>query len=243
MAYEPRFYRDGSSAEGLVSFVVVNAETDLHISARTDLSREAAAIVARSRGELETYIAAHPRFGASYVPVEVEPGAPEIVRSMAEGARATGVGPMAAVAGAIAQRVAEGLSKSSPEIIVENGGDIYVMGHRDRTIAVWAADSPFSGKLGLRLHGEALPRAVCTSSGKIGHSVSFGRSDTVTVLAADGALADAAATALANRVRQADDIDPAIAFGRAIEGVSGVLVTVGDRIGAWGAVELVSLGE
>ncbi|MBN2823417.1 MAG: UPF0280 family protein, partial [Coriobacteriia bacterium] len=206
-------------------------------------SREAAAIVARSRGELETYIAAHPRFGASYVPVEVEPGAPEIVRSMAEGARATGVGPMAAVAGAIAQRVAEGLSKSSPEIIVENGGDIYVMGHRDRTIAVWAADSPFSGKLGLRLHGEALPRAVCTSSGKIGHSVSFGRSDTVTVLAADGALADAAATALANRVRQADDIDPAIAFGRAIEGVSGVLVTVGDRIGAWGAVELVSLGE
>ncbi|MDO9556076.1 MAG: UPF0280 family protein [Coriobacteriia bacterium] len=243
MVYEPRFYRENVAADGLVSFVVVNAETDLHISARRDLSGEARVLVAELRSGLESYIAAHPRFAESYVPLDVEPNAPEIVQAMVKGARAAGVGPMAAVAGAIAERVARGLFVYSSEVIVENGGDLYVVGATDRVIALWAADSPFTGKLGLRIHGDVLPVAVCTSSGRIGHSVSFGRSDTVTVLASDGALADAVATALANRVRDVGDIDAAIAFGRGIAGVTGVLVAVGDRIGAWGAVELVPLGE
>lgn len=243
MVYEPRFYRENVAAGGLVSFVVVNAETDLHIGARRDLSAEAAVLVAQLRGELESYIAAHPHYAETFVPLEVEPGAPEIVRAMAEGARAAGVGPMAAVAGAIAERVARGLEAYSPEVIVENGGDIYVIGAVDRVIALWAGDSPFSGALGLKLRADLSPVAVCTSSGRIGHSMSFGRADTVTVLASDAALADAAATGLANLVRGEADIDRAIAAGRAIDGVRGILVAVGERIGAWGSVELAPLGE
>jgi ApbE superfamily uncharacterized protein (UPF0280 family) len=243
MPYEPRLYRENAGGGDLVSFVVVNAETDLHISAQRDLSVEAHALVAKVRSTLESYISAHPRFAESYVPLEVEPGAPEIVRAMAEGARAAAVGPMAAVAGAIAERVARGLSEHSPEVIVENGGDLFVMGRSDRVIALWAGDSPFTGRLGLRVSGSMLPLAVCTSSGKVGHSTSFGRADSATVLAVDAALADATATALANLVRSEADIQRALAAAQAIDGVLGVLVAVGERIGAWGAVELAPLGE
>ena len=242
MAYEPRFYRQAGAAVGLVSFVVVDAETDLHISAVRDLSETAARLVAELRVPLESYIAAHPRFAESYAPLQVDAGAPEMVRAMADGAAAAGVGPMAAVAGAIAERVARGLAAHSPEVIVENGGDLYVMGTVDRVIALWAGASPFTGRLGLKLGAQMLPTAVCTSSGTIGHSTSFGHADTVTVLAPDAALADAAATALANLVRSEADIDRAIAAGRAIDGVLGIVVTVGERVGAWGAVELVPLG-
>ncbi|MDZ4655839.1 MAG: UPF0280 family protein [Coriobacteriia bacterium] len=243
MVYESRFYREKVAAGGLMSFTVVNAETDLHVSAQRDLSREATALVVELRGDVESYIAMHPRFAESYAPLEVESGAPEVVRAMAEGARAAGVGPMAAVAGAIAERVARGLARLSAEVIVENGGDLFVMGATDRVIALWAGSSPFASTLGLRVGASMLPVAVCTSSGTIGHSTSFGRADTVTVLAVDAALADAAATALANLVRGEADIERALAAGQAIGGVVGVLVMVGERIGAWGAVELVPLGE
>jgi len=243
MEYEPRLYRQDMAASDLVSFVVVNAETDLHIAAVRDLTAEAGDLVAALRADLEAYIASHPRFAESYVPVDVEPGAPEIVRAMVQGAEVAGVGPMAAVAGAVAERVARGLADHSSDVIVENGGDIFLMGARDRIIAVWAGDSPFTGTLGLRVPAAALPIAVCTSSGRIGHSTSFGRADTATVLAADAALADAAATRLANIVRDASDIERALDAGRRMPGVSGILITVGERIGAWGTVELVPVGE
>ncbi|MDI6901365.1 MAG: UPF0280 family protein [Anaerosomatales bacterium] len=243
MAYEPRTYRHTVSASGLQTFQVVRRETDLQISAVRDLTSEAVELVDALRADLERYIGRVPRFAESYAPLDVEPGASEIVRAMAAAAQAAGVGPMAAVAGAIAERVARGLAEKSPDVIVENGGDLYMMGAHPRTVALWAGTSPLSGRVGIAFDADRMPIAVCTSSGTIGHSQSFGRADTVTVIARDGALADAVATALANRVRDAGDVSAILRHAEGIEGVSGVVVILGDHLGAWGDVRLTRVEE
>ena len=242
MVWEPRDYRQRVAAEGLVGFEVVHAETDLHVSARTDLSAQARALVAELRAGIESYIAIHPRFAESFVPVQVEPDAPEVVRAMAEAAHAAGVGPMAAVAGAVAERVARGLCAHSPEVIVENGGDIYLCGRAVRRALLVAGDSPLSGAVAIELPAGALPAGVCTSSGRVGHSVSLGAAHAATVIAADGALADAVATAAGNLVHGPEDIERALGFALGVGGVRGVVIIAGDRIGAAGDVRLVRVG-
>jgi ApbE superfamily uncharacterized protein (UPF0280 family) len=155
---------------------------------------------------------------------------------------AAGVGPMAAVAGAIAEAVGRGLLAHSNEVVVENGGDIFLQTDEPALAAVYAGTSPLSLKVGLRVGGGGRPCAVCTSSGTVGHSLSLGRADAATVVARSGALADAAATAVGNRVGSRRDLAAAIEFGRRIPGVEGIVVIAGDRIGAWGGLEIVSLG-
>lgn len=241
MVYEPRTYRRAVAPADLVCFEVSVKETDLQICARRDLSDLAGDLVARARWELEEYIRAHPHFAETLVPFEVAETAPEIVRRMAEAATVARVGPMAAVAGAVAELVARGLAEESPEVIVENGGDVYLMGAHDRVLALWAGEAGVQG-VGLEISGGLMPIAVCTSSGKIGHSTSFGRADAVTVLARNAALADAMATALANHVQQPGDIDRAIEAARNITGVLGLVATIDGHIGAWGNIKLVSLG-
>jgi hypothetical protein len=238
MVWEPRTYRQLVEPSGLVTFEVRDGETDVQVSASCELSAEAAAVVRAVREPLEAYVAAHPAFAESFVPVAVEPGAPEIVRAMAAGARAAGVGPMAAVAGAVAERVATALAAHSRDVIVENGGDIYLVGTARRQVLLDAGDSPLSRTVALVLESETLPTAVCTSSGKVGHSVSLGTAHAVTVVAPDGALADAAATALGNLVHGPDDIARALDRAAAIPGLTGVVAIAGDRIGAWGAIVL-----
>lgn len=243
MVWEPRRYRQGVDAAGLVTFEVVHGETDLQISASRDLSAEAAATVAAIRAELEAYIGAHPRFAESFVPLAVEPDAPEIVRAMASAAEAAGVGPMAAVAGTVAERVARDLALYSGEVIVENGGDLYLIGRTARRALLLAGDSPLSGKLALAIPAEELPCAVCTSSGRVGHSVSLGSAHAVTVLAEDGAIADAAATAAGNLVHGDDDIERALDRALSVAGVRGAVVVAGERVGALGGVTLVPAGD
>lgn len=240
MMYEPRMYRRSVSAQGLVPFEVVAAETDLQILARRDLSDVASELVLSVRRQLETYVAAHPRFAESFVPVPVEDGAPEIVLEMCSAAGAAGVGPMAAVAGAVAEWVARGLATHSDEVIVENGGDVYLIGKHDRLIGLWPGEGGAEG-VGMAVAGSLLPLAVATSSGTIGPSVSLGSADTVTVLSHSGALADAAASAVGNRVHGPGDIETALEFARSIEGVLGSVVSVDGAIGAWGEVRLVPI--
>ncbi len=240
MTYEPRTYRRAVEPEGLVCFEVSVKETDLQICAQRDLSDHAGDLVARARWDLEEYIRAHPHFAETLAPLEVADAAPEIVRRMAGAGSVARVGPMAAVAGVIAEHVAIGLSEESPEVIVENGGDVYLMGSRDRVLALWAGEEGVAG-VGIEIRGALMPVAVCTSSGRIGHSTSFGQADAVTVLARDGALADAVATALANQIQKPEDIDRAIEAARNITGILGLVATIDGNIGAWGNVRLVSL--
>jgi hypothetical protein len=239
--YEERTYRNRVKTDDLVNFEVIVKETDLLIRAEKDLSGEARQSVLKYRNQLETYIAVHPEFVKSLVPLAEDPYAPGIVREMIRTSAAAGVGPMAAVAGAMAEFVSRDLLKSSSQVIVENGGDLYLATSRERMVGIYAGTSLLSLKVGIAISPEDSPLGVCTSSGTVGPSLSFGKADAVCILSKSAALADAAATAVGNAVREKGDIERGLEVGREIEGVLGALVIIKDRMGVWGKIKLIRL--
>ncbi|GAI25330.1 unnamed protein product, partial [marine sediment metagenome] len=177
--YEPRTYRHWIKGGDLVPFNVVVKETDLYIRASTNLKRKALKLVVKYRDILERYIRRYPTFLTSMQPLPVDKNAPHIVKAMSEAASRAGVGPMASVAGAIAEFVGTELLAFSPEIIVENGGDIYLKSLGKRLVGIYAGESPLTGKIGLEITGTDTPLGICTSSGTVGHSLSYGKADAV----------------------------------------------------------------
>ncbi len=240
---QPRSYRYWIKDGDLVSFNVTVKETDLYLRAQRSLKEEALKAILECRTSLERYIDHHPNFLTALEPLPVAEDTPQMVREMAEAAQGVGVGPMAAVAGAIAEGVGRKLMALSEEVIVENGGDIFLHIRKRRTVGVYAGDSPFTGRLALLIEPEETPLGICTSSGTVGPSLSLGRADAVIVLSPSAALADAAATAIGNRVQEVNDIPKGIAFARGIAGLRGVVIIEGDEIGVWGQVKLSTLVE
>jgi ApbE superfamily uncharacterized protein (UPF0280 family) len=216
-------------------------ETDLYILAQSVLEQEAREAVIQLRQQLEVYIIANPLFQTSLVPLPADPRAPRIVREMLAAAQAAGVGPMAGVAGAMAAFVAAALLPLTPEVVVENGGDIFLHTSTTRKIGIFAGASPLSMQVGISVPAERQPLGVCTSSATVGPSLSLGRADAVCVISPSTALADAAATTLGNMVQRKGDIEQALERGRNIPGVEGVVIIVADALGAWGEYELVKL--
>lgn len=238
--YQPRLYRLWGGDHDLTSFQVVVKETDLFIRALRDLSVEAGRIIRVYRRHLEDFIRYHNEFFYSLNPLEY-PGeeCPEIVAEMLIHSTAAGVGPMAAVAGAMAQFVGEELKPFSREMIVENGGDIYLDSHKPRVVGLFAGtDSPFSRKIALEIEPERTPVGICTSSGTVGHSLSMGNADAVVVVSPSAILADAAATSLANVVSGNQGIEAALERAQTIDGIQGVVAVKGDQIGFWGDIKL-----
>jgi ApbE superfamily uncharacterized protein (UPF0280 family) len=233
-----RTYRERMRAVDLVSFGVKIEQTDLYILAESDLTDEAMRAAATARRTVEAWIERNPAFGASLEPVLCPADAPRIIREMCAAAQVAVVGPMAAVAGAIAERVARDLAPQSPNVIVENGGDAYLMGDRERTVAIFAGPSPLSNRLGLVVPADSQPLAVCTSSGTVGPSLSFGKADAAAIVAENAALADAVATATANRIKQPEDIAEAVEWAAHIQGVLHVLAVAGDQMAAWGELQI-----
>ncbi len=224
--------------QGLCTYTVTLEESDLHIATTDDLSGEALRLVRKYRGLLEGYIGSHPYFRAALVPVGVEPDAPAIVLEMALAGKQAGVGPMAAVAGAVACFVGTELGRMSEEVIVENGGDIYLKSLRERTVAIYAGKSPLSGRVGFKIDPVDTPLGICTSSGTVGPSFSFGKADAAVAIASSAVLADAAATAIGNAVTTPGDIPKGIKVAQNIPGLSGTVIIKDDRIGAWGNISL-----
>ena len=239
--YEQRTYRHKIKGSGLVSFTAIVKETDLFILAQSDLTSETLSLIDEYRRPLEEYIRSHPLFLHSLEPLAVEEGAPEIVRLMAQAGQAAGVGPMAAVAGAMAELVGKRLLEYSREVIVENGGDIFMKISKRRRIGIFAGDSPFTDKLALEIDPKETPLGICTSSGTVGPSLSLGLTDATIVLSRSAALADAAATAVGNLVKTTDDIQGALDYGREIKGLKGIVIIMGDRMGAWGDIKLIKI--
>jgi ApbE superfamily uncharacterized protein (UPF0280 family) len=239
--YQPRTYRRWIKDDGLVPFNVTVKETDLHIRAARNLEAEATKAIIKHRKPLEEYIGSHPLFLHSLEPCSVEEDAPDIVKDMARAASTVGVGPMAAVAGAIAEAVGRDLLVYSPEVTVENGGDIFMKVSRTSLIGIYAGVSPFTGKIALEIGHQETPLGICTSSGTVGHSLSLGAADAVIVLSHSAALADAAATAIGNKVMVAGDIDVVIEQVKVMPELVGVVIIKGGRIGMWGSVKIVPL--
>lgn len=237
LRYTLRTYRNYSHSSNLVSFETKVRETDLFISAEKNLAESARQSVIKYRNQIEQYARVRDDFLTSFTPLSYDALAPAIVREMLTASIAAGVGPMASVAGAIAQFVAEDLLSESSEIIVENGGDIYASIRKDLRIGIFAGDSPLSNKLSFTIKPEDLPMGICTSSATVGHSVSLGKVDAVCVISKSAALADAAATAVGNVVQNKRDIRKGIDLGSQIPGVLGIVVIVGAEMGAYGNIE------
>ena len=238
--YKERTYRQWVKGDGLVTFEVKEAQTDLFISADRNLEKQARESVLNYRKDIEEYIKTDRAFYASLGPVKAARGAPDIVKAMADASGKAGVGPMAAVAGAVAEFTGRDLLAFSDEVIVENGGDIFIKTKVPRRAGIYAGESsPFTKNITLEIAPDKDGLGVCTSSGTVSHSLNFGKADAVCVISGNTALADAVATAAGNAVKSKDDIEKGIAVAKSIEGVKGVLIIVGDKMGTWGSIKLV----
>ena len=234
-----RFYRRTFESEDLVYYRVKYKQTDLYIASQTDKSEFSLAFVKNIRSSLEAYIASDPVFESTITPYEPRKDCPDIAREMSEAAKKCDVGPMAAVAGAIAEKLARYLHFSCENVIVENGGDIFMISSQKRIVSVYAVNNTLNQNLRLEIAAQDTPISVCTSSATYGHSLSLGGADSVTVLSESGALADAAATALCNMVKSEKDITGAIERAVTIKGISGVVIVCNKKVGAWGNIKFV----
>lgn len=239
--FENRTYRKHHHKTGLTSFDITVKETNLNIQAETDLSEIAIKSVLTCRNQIESFIELYPQFASSFVPIQDPGPAALIIRNMIKAAKSASVGPMAAVAGAVAEHAGKSLLEYSREVIVENGGDIFIKSDSETIFTIYAENTPFSMTTGIRVKKRDKPFGMCTSSGTLGHSKSFGKADAVTVLSDSCPLADAVATALCNQVKKAEDIQSAIDQGKAIKGIQGIVILKGENIGLWGDLKLVRI--
>lgn len=239
--YQPRFYRKDIGSD-LVNFTIKDKETDILVSAGKNLKSETETLVRKYRAEITAYIKKNPAFETSLKPLPFDGNAPEIIKSMLRASGLAGVGPMAAVAGAISEFAGRGLLKLTGQVILENGGDIFIKTDKARRIGIYAGNSPLSGKIAVKIKPESTPLGICTSSGTVGHSFSFGKADSVSIMARDTVIADACATAACNMVKTERDIEGALNFAKSIESVLGAVIIYKDRLGSMGDIEI-SRGE
>ncbi len=226
--------------EKLHGYNVTYKETDLYIKTESILKKEAVSSLFKYRAEIENYISKHPDFYNSLIPLDIIGDEPDIVRSMKEAGKSANVGPFASVAGAIAEKVSLDLSLFSGEVVVENGGDIFLTGKKDKIVKIF---SKVIENIGIKIDKKDLPMAVCSSSAKIGHSLSLGNADLVTVICKKGATADAFATAICNNLKNRDDIDKTIKKFKKVDEIMGCLIIFKDSIAGWGDINIIKIEE
>lgn len=192
-------------------------------------------VIVQERKKLEAYILRHPEFKNALSPIALLPEAPEIAQKMAKASTATGLGPMASVAGTLAQIGVEAAKEAGcNEAIVENGGDMYIMSPTLVTIGIYAGKNSIGAQLAFQLTPEELPLAICSSSSKMGHSLSLGDCELATVIAKDAALADSVATLTCNSISIETEVELVLDKVGQIEGIRGILVVKNSKIGLWG---------
>jgi len=243
--YQERTYRNGM-LDGRFSTVTFSVqETDLFIgwtpSVDSGRIRDAARhLVVSLRSQIRS--ASDPRFLTSLTPLAGD-GETPLLAAMLQAGRAAGVGPMASVAGAIAQEVGSALKRrfSLDEVVVENGGDLFVDVWESIVVKVVAPGNPLDGRIGIRVLPSSCPIGIATSSGTTGPSLSFGSADAVMVACQDAALADAYATAFCNRVHGENDLPSVARQAKILHTVKGFLALCGDKLAVAGDLEVVSL--
>ena len=197
----------------------------------------------RQRRELERFIRWHPLFMLTlecYEFTEKEwEEMPEVARRMVKATEIFNIGPMAAVAGTLAELAVERMRDAGASFaIVDNGGDIAILADREVFVGIYAGESPFSGKIAIKVKPTNAIVGVCTSSATVGHSISFGCADAATVISDGASLADAAATALCNVVKGRNSLENAFSILKDTR-IHGALVILGKFLASWGNVQIV----
>lgn len=242
--YEQRSYRKLHNSE-LTGFQVQYEACDLWLAVTKSadsetLRRECQSFIQSQWQELYAYISSDRAFASALSPYYPRRDAPLSAKQMAAAAAKAAVGPMAAVAGCFAAQLGLYLTQKFQltDLLIENGGDLWLRSSKPRTIALYAGTSSLSGKIGLQIPAtEAL--GICTSSGTVGHSLSFGQADAVTVVAADAALADAFATAIANRIAEPANIQTEL--DALHPELDGCVIVLASQLGVKGKIKLVNL--
>ncbi|MDM8001794.1 MAG: UPF0280 family protein [Bacteroidota bacterium] len=244
-AYQPRLYREAMGNSRWTSFRSAFRETDLWVAIdrkhyRKDAEQFTMDRILFYRHILEDHITIYPEFGDSLTPVVAPGGVHPIIEAMSEAARAAGTGPMSAVAGAMAEFICRDLLRefSADEVIIENGGDIFMKLTAPATVAVFAGSSPLSEKIALQPGPDDTPLSLCCSSGTVGHSLSFGVADACMIACHHGALADAYATAFCNRVKNADMVYEVTEQALKIPDIISVVIIAGEKVGIGGSIEI-----
>jgi hypothetical protein len=197
---------------------------------------------------LEQFIAVHPEWEASFKPIRTK-DAPPIIEAMEIPTEIAGVGPMAAVAGALADRMQEAMLKNRKVSIavIEDGGEIAINSSEDILIALYVLSTALKAQLGFKFSGGDSPIGISTSSAQFSHSISLGEADTVTIFADNTAMADAAATAVCNEVKGPDyeaSILKGLEICDQIEGINGAFITRDKFVGKKGKIpELVYIKD
>jgi hypothetical protein len=245
MEYKERTYRTRFAGDARCWFCVKFLESDLWIgvdngSYSASMEKDVYDFVVDLRRSMDAYLLMDPQYKASLTPYDAGLEAPAILKDMSKVSHKTGIGPMSAVAGAVALRVAGFLKERFvvQEVIVENGGDIYASALEDMDISVFAGQSPLSEKIGLHIPAADFPLGICTSSGTVGPSLSLGRADAVMIVCKDVLLADSYATAMANRIKSINDLQPVIDRIQNIPDILGAIAVKDDRMAICGQFEL-----
>lgn len=241
MEYRERSYRSRFSNDERRWFCVKFLESDLWIgvdrgSYRASMEADTYAMLVDLRRQMDAYLLMDPQYKTALTPYDAGLEAPNILKEMSRVSHKTGIGPMSAVAGAVAKKVAEFLG--TQEVIVENGGDIYAQAASDMDISVFAGQSPLSEKIGLHIPAAEFPLGICTSSGTVGPSLSMGRADAVMIVCRDVLLADSYATAMANRIKTVNDLQSVIDRISALPEILGAIAVKDDRMAITGRFEL-----
>lgn len=242
---EPRFYRHGMGEDRFHSFIVCYKDSDLWIGIdKNSYCDEMVEFTKQKlitiRSQIESYIIQHPEFESSFYPIKIQSNATEIILTMAKAAEKANTGPMAAVAGAISEYLANEIQNeyAIEEIAIENGGDLYLSLKRNMVLSVYAGTSPLSGKIGIEIPAKETPLGVCTSAGTVGPSVSFGKADAVVVACKNTATADTYATAIGNKVKSSENIEKELNICNTHPDILSLLIVCNDKMGIKGKYEL-----
>ena len=211
------------------TIVTIIAEDDVYIEVA---KRE----IQKCRSKIEGYIRKDDFFEVTFEPYTCPKDAPEIIKKMCKSSEKLNVGPMSTVAGIIAECIIKAMTaKGAKHAVVDNGGDIALFSDKKVNVGIYTGNQS-TEHLAFQVLPENKIIGICTSSGRIGHSVSFGDTDAVTVISHDVSLADAAATALGNLVNADKDIKGAFKILDGIEKIIGAMIVIDNKIGLWGEV-------
>jgi uncharacterized protein len=245
MPYEPRFYRDQMDNKRFKSFVVKHLETDLWVgidpaSHHAEIETYCQQAVVTLRNQLDNYIKTNPLFRNSLAPLPFDNAAPSIAKEMLIQSQNAGVGPMACVAGAFSHFIGFDLiNRFSPsELVIENGGDNFILVKDELKVAVYAGKSPLSEKIGICIIPDQTPLGVCTSSASVGPSLSLGKSDATMIVCKNTALADGYASNYGNKINLQEDIKPVIEQIKSNSVILSAIIVYGEIFGICGKFKL-----
>ena len=243
--FQERTYRSQFNSERFTGFEISYLETDLWIgvdssSFKPEMKELALNKIKNLRKQFDEYIKVEPFFKKSLKPFQPSDFASQEAVEMAAAAEKAGIGPMSAVAGLFAREIGEEIIQnfSVEELVVENGGDIYVLLKDELILSVFAGDSILSERIGLVIPPEKGKLGICTSAGTVGSSLSYGKADAVVVICEDILLADAFATAFGNKVKSPDHIEKVIKQSEKFPEILSLLIICEDKIGIWGEYEM-----